>query len=63
MEAKLEATRKRVETLTASILAKAFRGELVPQNPNDQPAAELLQEIKAAAESEKANKKAKKRKK
>jgi type I restriction enzyme S subunit len=47
MEAKLEATRKRVETLTASILAKAFRGELVPQDPNDQPAAELLQQIKA----------------
>jgi type I restriction enzyme S subunit len=63
MEARLEEARKRVETLTASILAKAFRGELVPQNPNDQPAAELLQEIKAAAESEKANKKAKKRKK
>ncbi|MGM0600455.1 MAG: restriction endonuclease subunit S [Candidatus Rifleibacteriota bacterium] len=63
MEARLEEARKRVETLTASILAKAFRGELVPQNPNDQPAAELLQEIKVATESKNPNKKAKKRKK
>jgi type I restriction enzyme S subunit len=30
------------EKLTQSILAKAFRGELVEQDPNDEPAEELL---------------------
>ncbi|MDL1973881.1 MAG: restriction endonuclease subunit S [Deltaproteobacteria bacterium] len=31
--------------LTQSILAKAFRGELVPQDPNDELASELLKQI------------------
>lgn len=30
-----------------SILAKAFRGELVPQDPNDEPASVLLEHIQA----------------
>jgi type I restriction enzyme S subunit len=29
------------------VLAKAFRGELVPQNPNDVPASVLLEQVKA----------------
>lgn len=33
--------------LDQAILAKAFRGELVPQNPNDEPASALLERIKA----------------
>lgn len=33
--------------LEQSILAKAFRGELVPQDPNDEPASVLLEKIKA----------------
>lgn len=33
--------------LDAAILAKAFRGELVPQDPNDEPAAMMLERIKA----------------
>jgi len=33
--------------LDAAILAKAFRGELVPQDPNDEPASALLERIKA----------------
>lgn len=33
--------------LDQAILAKAFRGELVPQDPNDEPASALLDRIKA----------------
>ncbi|MCZ8314397.1 restriction endonuclease subunit S [Phreatobacter sp.] len=33
--------------LDQAILAKAFRGELVPQDPNDEPASDLLKRIKA----------------
>jgi type I restriction enzyme, S subunit len=35
------------EALRQSILKKAFSGQLVPQDPNDEPAAELLARIKA----------------
>jgi type I restriction enzyme, S subunit len=34
--------------LEAAILTKAFKGELVPQDPNDEPAGVLLDRIKAA---------------
>jgi type I restriction enzyme S subunit len=37
--------KSRVDRLTQSILAKAFRGELVEQNPNDEPAEKLLARI------------------
>jgi type I restriction enzyme S subunit len=40
-------TKKRIDRLTQSLLAKAFRGELVPQDPSDEPAAELLKRIQA----------------
>lgn len=45
-----EATRAAhlLDRLDQRLLAKAFRGELVPQDPNDEPAAELLARIKAA---------------
>lgn len=33
--------------LDAAILAKAFRGELVPQGPNDEPARVLLERVKS----------------
>lgn len=36
--------------LDQAILAKAFRGELVPQDPNDEPASVLLDRIKADRE-------------
>jgi type I restriction enzyme S subunit len=35
----------RIDGLTQSILAKAFRGELVPQDPDDEPASVLLGRI------------------
>jgi type I restriction enzyme S subunit len=35
------------ERLRASILARAFRGELVPQDTNDEPASDLLERIQA----------------
>lgn len=47
LEAKIAAAKSRIDNLTQSILAKAFRGELVPQDPNDEPASVLLERIKA----------------
>ncbi len=38
-----------VDKLTPSLLAKAFRGELVPQNPADEPAEKLLERIQIKA--------------
>ena len=37
-----------VEKLTPSLLAKAFRGELGPQDPKDEPASVLLERIRTA---------------
>ena len=37
------------ERLTTATLAKAFRGELVPQDPGDEPASDLLKRIRAAS--------------
>lgn len=47
LETRLADARQRVDALTQSILAKAFRGELVPQDPNDEPASVLLERIAA----------------
>ena len=47
LEAKVSEARTRIDHLTQSILAKAFRGELVPQDPNDEPASRLLERIQA----------------
>ena len=38
---------QQAEALRQSILKKAFSGQLVPQDPNDEPASELLARIKA----------------
>lgn len=43
--------RNRVEQLTPILLDEAFRGELVPQNPNDEPALILLEKIRTARAS------------
>jgi type I restriction enzyme S subunit len=36
-----------IEILRQSILKKAFSGTLVPQDPTDEPAEKLLEQIKA----------------
>jgi len=48
IESRYQAARAKVDKLTPAILAKAFRGELVPQDPNDEPASVLLERIKAS---------------
>jgi len=45
VEQQYQAAKQRTDRLTQSLLAKAFRGELVPQNPSDEPASELLKRI------------------
>jgi type I restriction enzyme S subunit len=47
IEARLAAAQATVARLTPATLAKAFRGELVPQDPDDEPAAALLERIAA----------------
>ncbi|KAA8391014.1 hypothetical protein FOH24_02605 [Acetobacter tropicalis] len=39
--------RKLIDHLDQSVLAKAFKGELVPQDPTDEPASALLERIRA----------------
>lgn len=41
---------EKAETLRQSILKKAFSGQLVPQDPSDEPASELLARIQAEKE-------------
>lgn len=47
LEAEAVRARALLDRLEAAILAKAFRGELVPQDPNDEPASVLLDRIRA----------------
>ena len=49
LEARLQTAQTATERLTPALLAKAFRGELVPQDPNDEPASELLKRLAASA--------------
>ena len=50
LEADLEAKQKSAQALRQSILRHAFSGQLVPQDPNDEPASELLKRIAAERE-------------
>lgn len=47
LEAEAARARALLDRLEAAILAKAFRGELVPQDPDDEPASLLLDRIRA----------------
>lgn len=51
LEARLQTAKTATERLTPALLAKAFRGELVPQDPNDEPASELLRRLQQEAPS------------
>lgn len=48
IEARHDTAKARMNQLTQSILAKAFRGELVPQDPKDEPAERLLERVRSA---------------
>ena len=47
LAAEATSARKLIDHLDQAILTKAFRGELVPQDPNDEPASVLLERIRA----------------
>jgi len=49
IEARYKDAKAAVDKLTPSTLAKAFRGELVPQDPSDEPASVFLERIKATS--------------
>lgn len=50
IENSIDITTEKLEKLNQSILSKAFRGELVPQDPEDEPASVLLERIRAERE-------------
>ena len=58
-EADIDLNLQKAEALRQSILKKAFAGELVPQDPADEPAAALLARIRAEREAATARPKAK----
>lgn len=52
LDSRLQAARTAADRLTPALLAKAFRGELVPQDPNDEPASELLRRLRESRATE-----------
>jgi len=61
LEARLNSARKVVDRLTPALLAKAFRGELVPHDPEDEPASVLLERIRVSRQEDTASGKPKRR--
>ncbi len=62
LETHYQKAKASIDKLSQSVLAKAFRGELVPQDPFDEPAEKLLERIvEEKTKMEKALKGAKKR--
>ena len=51
LEADIDAKLKSAQSLRQSILRHAFTGQLVPQDPNDEPASALLKRIAAEREA------------
>ena len=52
IESELNHASKLLDRLDQATLAKAFRGELVPQDPNDEPASALLERILAERQNQ-----------
>jgi type I restriction enzyme, S subunit len=55
VQARYAKAKEHVDNLKQSILAKAFRGELVPQDPNDEPATALLERISQDRSTQQSN--------
>jgi type I restriction enzyme S subunit len=47
IEARFTQARAQADKLTPSLLARAFRGQLVSQDPTDEPAERLLEHIRS----------------
>jgi type I restriction enzyme, S subunit len=56
LEARYQTARAQIDKLTPALLDKAFQGELVPQDPIDEPAATLLAKIQSNSTPAKATK-------
>lgn len=61
LETAVDRALSNAEKLKQAVLKKAFSGELVPQNPDDEPASVLLDRIRAARASELPAKKGKRK--
>ena len=63
LDRQIESEIRRSDALRQSILKKAFSGQLVPQDPDDEPASILIERIKAEREKAAQNNHSKKTKK
>ncbi len=59
IESRYNKAKAQLDKLPQSLLAKAFRGELVAQDPNDEPASVLLERIREGREKENIRRKSK----
>ena len=46
LRAGIERAQRRSATLRRAVLERAFKGELVPQDPSDEPASQLVERIR-----------------
>lgn len=60
IESSISKAEELIEKYRESLLQKAFRGELVPQDPNDEPASKLIERIRAEKAKQSDGKKKKK---
>ena len=63
IEAEIDSQLLKVDALRQSVLKKAFSGQLVPQDPDDEPASSLLERIEAEKEKAAQNNHSKKTRK